>query len=143
MRESRVQSWQKKFVLGCVISPLRQQAESRNLGHTPRTYARGLGDALLIARELFRLLNHNISQKERGRRNHWSKSGPGRRRRGCSVIALSPPLRSIHFLPAGAASPRPLAIALLLWLGEIWDASIYGGLISPDTFNWELQDISE
>ena len=29
-----IQSWQKKFVLGCVIAPLRQQAESRNLGHT-------------------------------------------------------------------------------------------------------------
>ena len=29
-----VQSWPKKFVLSCVISPLRQQAESRNLGHT-------------------------------------------------------------------------------------------------------------
>ena len=29
-----VQSWPKKCVLGCVISPLRQQAESRNLGHT-------------------------------------------------------------------------------------------------------------
>ena len=27
-----VQSWPKKCVLGCVISPLRQQAESRNLG---------------------------------------------------------------------------------------------------------------
>ena len=25
---------QKRFVLGCVMSPLRQQAESRNLGHT-------------------------------------------------------------------------------------------------------------
>ena len=30
----RLQSWQKKCVLGCVISPLCQQAESRNLGHT-------------------------------------------------------------------------------------------------------------
>ena len=30
-----IQSWPKKLVLGCVISPLRQQAESRNLmGHT-------------------------------------------------------------------------------------------------------------
>ena len=29
-----LQSWPKKFVLGCVISPLRQQAESRTLGHT-------------------------------------------------------------------------------------------------------------
>ena len=29
-----VQSWPKKFVLGCVISPLRQEAESRNLGQT-------------------------------------------------------------------------------------------------------------
>ena len=29
-----VQSWPKKFVLSCVISPLRQQAESLNLGHT-------------------------------------------------------------------------------------------------------------
>ena len=29
-----IQSWPKTFVLGCVISPLRQQAESRNLGHT-------------------------------------------------------------------------------------------------------------
>ena len=29
-----IQSWPKKFVLGCVISPLRQQAESRNLGQT-------------------------------------------------------------------------------------------------------------
>ena len=27
-----VQSWPKKLVLGCVISPLRQQEESRNLG---------------------------------------------------------------------------------------------------------------
>ena len=30
---SCVQSWATKFVLGCVISPLRQQPESRNLGH--------------------------------------------------------------------------------------------------------------
>ena len=29
-----IQSWPKKFVLGCVISPLLRQAESRNLGHT-------------------------------------------------------------------------------------------------------------
>ena len=29
-----VQRWPKKFVLGCVISPLCQQAQSRNLGHT-------------------------------------------------------------------------------------------------------------
>ena len=29
-----VQSWPKKFVLGCVISPLLRHAESRNLGHT-------------------------------------------------------------------------------------------------------------
>ena len=29
-----IQSWPKKFVLGCVISPLRQQAESRNLWRT-------------------------------------------------------------------------------------------------------------
>ena len=31
---SRLQSWSKKCVLGCVNSPLRQQAESRNLGQT-------------------------------------------------------------------------------------------------------------
>ena len=30
----QLQSWPNKFVLGCVISPLRQQAESRNLGQT-------------------------------------------------------------------------------------------------------------
>ena len=30
----RLQSWPKKFVLGCVTSPLLRQAESRNLGHT-------------------------------------------------------------------------------------------------------------
>ena len=30
LREGGVQSWPKK----CVISPMRQQAESRNLGHT-------------------------------------------------------------------------------------------------------------
>ena len=29
-----LQSLPKKFVLGCIISPLRQQAESSNLGHT-------------------------------------------------------------------------------------------------------------
>ena len=29
-----LQCWPKKFVLGCVISLLRQQAESRNLGQT-------------------------------------------------------------------------------------------------------------
>ena len=29
-----VQRWPKKCILGCVISPLRQQAESRNLGQT-------------------------------------------------------------------------------------------------------------
>ena len=29
-----IQSWSKKGILGCVISPLRPQAESRNLGHT-------------------------------------------------------------------------------------------------------------
>ena len=29
-----LQSWPKRFVIGCVISPLSQQAESRNLGHT-------------------------------------------------------------------------------------------------------------
>ena len=35
----KLQSWPKKFVLGCVISPLRQQEESRNLGHTFLTYS--------------------------------------------------------------------------------------------------------
>ena len=29
-----LQRWPNKFVLGCVISPLRQQAEPRNLGQT-------------------------------------------------------------------------------------------------------------
>ena len=29
-----IQIWPKKFVLGCAISPLRQQAESSNLGHS-------------------------------------------------------------------------------------------------------------
>ena len=29
-----VQSWPKKFVLGCANAPMRQQAESCNLGHT-------------------------------------------------------------------------------------------------------------
>ena len=34
-RSGSLQIWPKKFVLGCVISPLRQHAESRNLqGHT-------------------------------------------------------------------------------------------------------------
>ena len=31
---AHLQSWPKKIVLGCVISPLCQQAESRNLGQT-------------------------------------------------------------------------------------------------------------
>ena len=31
---STVQSWPKKCVLGCVISALRRQVESRNLGQT-------------------------------------------------------------------------------------------------------------
>ena len=34
LSSSTVQSWPKKVVLGCVMSPLRQQAESRNLGQT-------------------------------------------------------------------------------------------------------------
>ena len=33
-RNPPIQSWPKKCVLGCMISPLRQQAELRNLGHT-------------------------------------------------------------------------------------------------------------